>query len=95
MIPQIKAKYRIKNGIKYSIENLCGRQYRCHHCGYIFYSEKEIFRHLEFINKQQDITRKNKIPKLYDNISVNLLYSEDIKDELKQNSLKTIKSKSK
>ncbi|MBN1632559.1 MAG: hypothetical protein JW917_00160 [Ignavibacteria bacterium] len=95
MIPQIKAKFRTRNGIKYAIENLCGRQYRCHHCGNIFYSEKEIFRHFEIDLNREGKTKKNKIPKLYDNVAVNLFYSEDVKDELKQKYLKTIKTKSK
>jgi uncharacterized C2H2 Zn-finger protein len=95
MIPQIKVKLRQRNGIKYTIEYFSGKQFRCYHCGDIFLTEKEIIKHLDSKSSQYTEKKKNKIPKLYDNTSVNLLYTEDIKDELKQKYFEKIKTKSK
>jgi|WetSurMetagenome_2_1015567.scaffolds.fasta_scaffold81398_2 hypothetical protein len=90
MVPQIRAKYRKKFGIKFTVEQFIGRQYRCLHCNETFLSENELLRHLQ--RKQtNNLENKNiKPPKLGDSVKATLLYTEDIRDEFRQ---KLIKSK--
>jgi hypothetical protein len=90
MIPQIRTKYRKKFGIKYAVEYLRGRQYRCLHCNETFYTENELLRHIQRSRTDDLDNKKIKPPKLGDSVKAMLLYTEDIKDELRQ---KLIKSK--
>ena len=90
MTPQIRAKYRKKFGIKYTVEHLTGRQYRCLHCNETFYTENELLRHLQRSRTDDSDYKNIKLPKLGDSVKAMLLYTEDIKDELRQ---KLIKSK--
>ncbi|MBM4159447.1 MAG: hypothetical protein FJ216_11820 [Ignavibacteria bacterium] len=84
MIPQIKAKYRSKKNVRYSIENFTGKQYRCLHCNNVYYTEKEIAKHIAALDKNNNNVICNKIPKLFETVKVKILYTEDIKDEDKQ-----------
>lgn len=83
MVPQIRVKYRTKDFVKYTIEQFTGKQYRCLNCNSIFYSEREFFIHLNRCKKFEK-NKHIKCPQLNDSIKSILLYTEDIRDDLKQ-----------
>lgn len=71
-------KFRIKNGIPFSIETISGKQYRCGICGKIFFVRDELELHLQ----KEDIKdfKDYKFPELYRNISINVVYVQDVRD---------------
>jgi hypothetical protein len=92
MIPQIKAKFRKKNGVPYAVERFAGVQYRCRACNQIFYHENILVRHLfaELRNGAFKVSRK--CPKLDETISSLVYYDEDIIDAFKAVNVKRFKS---
>ncbi len=74
---KITVKFRIKDGKPFSIETLSGHQFRCGICGEVFFNRSDIEKHLE----QETHEAENlKFPELNKNISVSVLYTEDVKD---------------
>jgi len=84
MIPQIKAKYRIKDEVPYTIEKVIGVQYRCLLCNNIFYKERELQQHI--LNKGLNCNEHKhaKVPKHLENINVSIIYTEDLVDKIRQ-----------
>jgi len=91
MVPQIKVKYRAKENIKYAIEQFTGKQYRCLKCNNIFYSDKELFRHIRRCKLIKEENKHIKFPQLNDSVKSILLYTDDIIDDLKQKFINTKK----
>ena len=93
MIPQIKAKFRKRNGVPVAIERLTGVQFRCRACNSIFYNEKEFNRHL-LIELRSSTSKKveRNSPKLHDIVNCKLYYGEDYIDALKSVKLLRLKS---
>jgi len=90
MVPQIRVKYRTKENVKYAIEQFSGKQFRCLKCNSKFYTDKELFQH---INKCKSVNPENKhikLPRINDSVKAILLYTEDVKDDLKQKYLKGV-----
>ena len=75
---KMTVKFRVKNKIPFSIENLSGTQFRCGLCGKIFFSRDEIDAHLS----SEKLTNYDKLqfPELDKNISVRVIYTQDIRD---------------
>lgn len=84
MIPQIKAKYRIKDDVPFTIEKVVGIQYRCLLCNKIFYKEKELQQHILRKNTNCNEHKNSKTPKHLENINVSIIYTEDIVDKIRQ-----------
>ncbi len=76
--PKISAKLRVKNKIPFAIETLTGKQYRCGVCGSIFFNRNELDKHLE--KEKTNKYTKIKFPVLDKNISISVIYSQDIRD---------------
>lgn len=76
--PKIKAKFRIKEKVPFSIETLSGKIYRCGVCGNVFFTREGLEYHLseEKDKKYEDL----QFPQLDRNISINVIYSQDIRD---------------
>ncbi len=89
MVPQIRVKYRKKYGLRFTVEHFAGRQYRCLHCNETFLSENELLRHLQRIQLFDTEIKNVKLPKPGDSVKTTLLYTEDIKDDLRQKLIKT------
>ncbi|HTR82456.1 MAG TPA: hypothetical protein VMM58_12570 [Bacteroidota bacterium] len=87
MLPKIHAKFRKRHGVPYAIEQLSGRQFRCRHCNEIFFSDKELDRHIASINDAGDGLNRRvhpAVPALSSSIMVNVLYTYDITDKMKK-----------
>jgi hypothetical protein len=84
MVPKIRVKYRIKENIKYAIEQFTGKQYRCLKCNNVYYSDKKLFYHIRKCKLIKYENRHIKFPHINDSIKTILLYAEDIKDDLRQ-----------
>jgi uncharacterized C2H2 Zn-finger protein len=92
MVPQIKTRFRKRNGVPYAIESLTGRQYRCRICNAIFYSADEFEKHLNYEAKTNSGKKvNNKCPKLDNTISVLVYYTEDILNAFKAVKVKKFK----
>lgn len=87
MLPKIHAKFRKRYGVPYAIEQLSGRQFRCRHCNEIFFSEKELERHISSVRDTAG-TRDRRIspaaPALSSSIVVNVLYTYDLLDKMRK-----------
>jgi hypothetical protein len=91
MVPKIHVRFRKRNGVPYAIEQLSGRQYRCRHCSEVFFTEKELDRHIKTVLSSDDKTKfrvSNSSPKLSSNIIVKVIYTYDIMDKMKRQWLK-------
>lgn len=79
-VPKLTVKLRIKNGVPFAIETLTGLQFRCGVCGKVYWHREELDRHL--ISEKSNLTDNNKLqfPELDKNISVRVIYSQDIRD---------------
>jgi hypothetical protein len=75
---KMTVKFRLKNKIPFSIENLSGTQFRCGVCGKIYFSRVEIDGHL--LREQLNENDKLQFPELDRNLSVNVIYTQDIRD---------------
>jgi len=76
--PKLTAKFRMKDKIPFSIETFSGKIFRCGVCGKIFFSREELEHHLPAEkNKNYD---ELQFPELDRNISINVIYSQDIRD---------------
>ncbi len=87
MVPKIHAKFRKRHGVPYAIEQLSGRQFRCRHCNGIFFSEKELDRHIATIRDAKEPSSRRvspAAPALSSSILVNVLYTYDILDKMKK-----------
>ncbi len=75
---KLNIKFRVKEGVPFSIETLSGRQFRCGVCGKLFYDRDELDIHLK---KETYEEGKNLVfPKIDRNISVTVLYTQDVRD---------------
>jgi hypothetical protein len=75
---KLTAKFRMKDKIPFSIETLSGKQFRCGVCGSVFFSREELEKHLQGEkNKNYDAL---KFPELDKNVSINIIYTQDIRD---------------
>jgi len=87
MVPKIHAKFRKRHGVPYAIEQLSGRQFRCRHCNEIFFSDKELDRHISSVRDAEGKSSRRlspATPALSSSISVNVLYTYDILDKMKK-----------
>ena len=84
MVPKIRVKYRTRENIKYAIEQFTGKQYRCLKCNNVYYSDKKLFYHIRKCRLMKDEYKRIKFPQINDSIKTILLYTEDIKDDLRQ-----------
>ncbi len=75
---KMTVKFRVKNKIPFSIENLSGTQFRCGVCGKIFYSRDEIDRHL--LKERFDENIPLQFPELDKNLDVRVIYTQDLRD---------------
>ena len=75
---KITVKFRLKNKIPFSIENLSGTQFRCGVCGKIYFSRDDIDRHLlkEKLNENDEL----QFPELNRNLDVRVIYTQDLRD---------------
>ena len=75
---KMKVKFRLKNKVPFSIENLSGTQFRCGVCGKIFFSRDEMDKHLmtEKFNENDEL----QFPELDKNLDVRVIYTQDIRD---------------
>lgn len=76
--PKLTAKFRIKDKVPFSIETLSGKIFRCGLCGIIFFSRDELEHHLP--TEKGNIKENLKFPELDRNISINVIYTQDIRD---------------
>lgn len=76
--PKLKVKFRLKNGLPFSIENLSGTLFRCGSCGKIFYSRTELDNHLLTETPPQE--EEYKFPEVNRNVTVSLIYTTDLRD---------------
>ena len=79
-VPKLTVKLRIKNGVPFAIEKLTGTQFRCGVCGKVFWDRSELDRHLD---KEKGFKADNKklyFPEFDRNISLNAIYSGDLRD---------------
>jgi hypothetical protein len=75
---KLTVKFRLKNKIPFTIENLSGTQFRCGICGKIYFSRDEIDKHL--LKEKLNENDKLQFPELDKNLSVNVIYTQDIRD---------------
>lgn len=75
---KMTVKFRMKNKIPFSIENLSGTQFRCGVCGKIYFSRDDIDRHLlkEKLNENDEL----QFPELNRNLDVRVIYTQDLRD---------------
>jgi uncharacterized C2H2 Zn-finger protein len=76
--PKLTAKFRIKDKVPFSIETFSGKIFRCGVCGTIFFSRDELERHLPF--EKNKIYDDLKFPELDKNLTISVIYSQDIRD---------------
>lgn len=76
--PKLTAKFRMKENVPFSIETLKGQIFRCGACGKIFFSREEIDKHL--ITEKNGIIDHLQFPELDKNISISVIYTQDIRD---------------
>jgi len=76
---KLSAKFRRKNGIPFAIERLSGVQFRCRVCNLLYYSRKELERHLK---KHEGKSQKNdkSVPAPDHLTTVKVLYTIDLYD---------------
>jgi hypothetical protein len=77
--PKITAKFRVKGKVPFSIETFSGKIFRCGVCGHIFYSREELDKHLP--SEQNEKYDGLSFPELNKNIPVNIIYTQDIRDQ--------------
>ena len=77
-VPKMTAKLRIKDNVPFAIETLTGKQFRCGICGKVYWHRDEFDRHLA--HEKYTGTEKLQFPELDRNISVNVIYSQDLRD---------------
>ena len=75
---KLNIKFRVKESVPFSIETLSGRQFRCGVCGKLFFDRDELDIHLK--NETYDEGENLAFPELDRNISVMVLYTQDIRD---------------
>ncbi|MEW6005288.1 MAG: hypothetical protein AB1695_08240 [Stygiobacter sp.] len=78
--PKLNVKLRIKNGIPFAIETLTGLQFRCGVCGKFFWYREELEKHLSTEQSSNFNYKKLAFPELDKNISVRVIYTQDIRD---------------
>jgi uncharacterized C2H2 Zn-finger protein len=91
MLPKIHARFRRFHGVPYAIERLSGKQFRCRHCNKVFFSEKELQRHIAVVQDHgEDSNHKvaQTCPALSSSISLSVLYTYDLWDRMKKEWLK-------
>jgi hypothetical protein len=76
----LSAKFRVKDGVPYSIEKPTGTQFRCGACGEVFYHRKELDKHMK-IEKKNIPIKEIKFPGINQRITVNLYYYQNTKEE--------------
>jgi len=76
--PKLTAKFRIKDKVPFSIETFSGKIFRCGVCGTIFFSRDELERHLPL--EKNKIYDDLKFPELDKNLTISVIYSQDIRD---------------
>lgn len=75
---KMTVKFRVKNKIPFSIENLSGTQFRCGICGRVYYSRDEIDNHL--LKEKTSDNNKFQFPELDKNIEIRVIYTQNIRD---------------
>ena len=75
---KMTVKFRVKNKIPFSIENLSGTQFRCGVCGKIFYTRDEIDKHL--LREKLDEKVVLQFPELDRNLDIRVIYTQDLRD---------------
>lgn len=75
---KLTTKFRIKNGVPFSIETLSGRIFRCGICGNIFFDREELEKHLR--GEKKEVYDKLQFPELDKNVMISVIYTQDIRD---------------
>lgn len=75
---KISAKFRVKECVPFSIETVSGVQYRCGICGKVFFKRSILDKHLILENGKT--INKPKFPKINSNITLNVIYTQDVND---------------
>ncbi len=76
--PKLKAKFREKYKVPFSIETFSGRIFRCGVCGKIFFTREELEYHLPL--EKNKVFTKLQFPELDKNLTISVVYSQDIRD---------------
>jgi hypothetical protein len=76
--PKITARFRLKDKVPFSIETFSGRIYRCGYCGKILYSRDELDKHISV--EKDSGNDKTMFPELNKNLTISLIYTQNIKD---------------
>jgi len=76
---KISAKFRRKNSVPFAIERLSGVQFRCRVCNMLYYSKKELERHLKK-HEGKSQKRDQGVPALDHLTTVKVLYTIDLYD---------------
>jgi len=93
MIPQIRAKFRKRNGVPYAVERLAGMQYRCRVCNEVFINKEKFDRHLwSEVTGGNKIAVSKKCPDMHDTITSVVYYAEDVLNALKTANVRKFKS---
>jgi hypothetical protein len=95
MMPKISAKFRRRKGVPYAIEQFSGKQFRCRHCNKVFYEEKYLDQHLEYISKAKGkgaIAVDSNVPQLNQMLELKIGYMYDITDSMRRQYLKMKKN---
>jgi hypothetical protein len=90
-MPKISAQFRRREGIPYAVEQFSGKQFRCRHCNKVFWEEKDLDRHLEYVFKEKrtgTITIDPAAPQLNHIMKLKISYVYDLSDCLKRRYLK-------
>ena len=75
---KLSVRFRKKDDVPFSIEQLSGTQYRCGVCGEVFLSRPELEKHLK---REKSVPgNRLKFPRLNENIDVRVLYTQDLHD---------------
>lgn len=79
-VPKLTVKLRIKNGVPFAIETLKGQQFRCGICGEIFWQREDLEKHIKTETPKSFNQKNLQFPELDKNISVRVIYTQDIRD---------------
>jgi len=95
MMPKISAKFRRRKGVPYAIEQFSGKQFRCRHCNKVFWEERDLDQHLEYVSKVKrtgTIAIDHNAPQLNQMLELKIGYVYDITDCMRQQYIKLKKN---
>jgi hypothetical protein len=95
MMPKISAKFRRRKGVPYTIEQFSGKQFRCRHCNKVFWEERKLDQHLEYVGTTKrtgTIAVNHDAPQLNQMLELKIGYVYDITDCTRQQYIKLNKN---